>query len=291
MIPLVTAQAVAFWVFAPLSILAGLGMVFSRKPVHSALSLAGLMICLACLYASLDAPFLFVAQIIVYTGAVMMLFVFTMMIIGVDSVDEMVETIKGQRIAAIIAVIGVALLLILAVGHGIVTGSEGLESAVGSDGNVRSLAYLVFGRYVFPFEATAALLITAALAAMVLAHGESLTKKENQREKVVRRTREYGEKGAHPGPLPSPGVYARHNSVDHPALLPDGEIAQDSIIPTLAARGVVIVDKERLVAPNVQADKAIRDVHDELHGIVPSDDEASTLASGEPVEDTKEVTR
>lgn len=262
-------------------------MVFSHKPVHSALCLAGLMCCLAGLYASLDAPFLFVAQIIVYTGAVMMLFVFTMMMIGVDSVDEMVETIKGQRLAAGIAVLGLAILLIGAVGHGILTGSQGLDRANGQAGNIRSLAFLVFGRYVFAFEATAALLITAALAAMVLTHGEPLARKEHQRARLERRTKQYAESGADPGPLPNPGVYARHNSVDHPALLPDGSIAEGSVIPTLAARGVVIVDKGRLVAPNARADKAISDVHDEQHGILPSEAE---LSSG-PADSTKEVTR
>ncbi|NLH70474.1 MAG: NADH-quinone oxidoreductase subunit J, partial [Brooklawnia sp.] len=112
MIPLITAQTVAFWVFAPLAVAGGLGMVLSRKPVHSALSLAGMMVALGCLYASLDAPFLFVAQIIVYTGAVMMLFIFTMMIVGVDSVDSLVETIRGQRVASTIAVGALAVLLI-----------------------------------------------------------------------------------------------------------------------------------------------------------------------------------
>lgn len=287
MIPLVAGAAIAFWILGPVSIIAGIGMVFSHKPVHSALCLAGLMCCLAGLYASLDAPFLFVAQIIVYTGAVMMLFVFTMMMIGVDSIDEMVETIKGQRLAAGVAVLGLAILLIGAVGHGILTGSQGLDQANGQAGNIRSLAFLVFGRYVFAFEATAALLITAALAAMVLTHGEPLVRKERQRARLERRTKEYAESGADPGPLPNPGVYARHNSVDHPALLPDGSIAEGSVVPTLAARGVVIVDKGRLVAPTARADRSISDVHDEQHGIVPSEAE---LSSG-PTDSTKEVTR
>ncbi len=287
MIPLVAGAAIAFWILGPVSIIAGIGMVFSHKPVHSALCLAGLMCCLAGLYASLDAPFLFVAQIIVYTGAVMMLFVFTMMMIGVDSIDEMVETIKGQRLAAGVAVLGLAILLIGAVGHGILTGSQGLDQANGQAGNIRSLAFLVFGRYVFAFEATAALLITAALAAMVLTHGEPLVRKERQRARLERRTKEYAESGADPGPLPNPGVYARHNSVDHPALLPDGSIAEGSVVPTLAARGVVIVDKGRLVAPTARADKSISAVHDEQHGILPSEAE---LSSG-PTDSTKEVTR
>ncbi|MBE6477505.1 MAG: NADH-quinone oxidoreductase subunit J [Propionibacteriaceae bacterium] len=273
MIPLLTAQAVAFWVFAVLAVAAALGLVLSRKPVHSALCLAAVMVCLACLYASLDAPFLFVAQIIVYTGAVMMLFVFTMMIIGVDSVDAMVETIKGQRIAATIGAAALLVLLVLAVGHGIITEPAGLDEAVGQAGNVRSLAYLVFGRYVFAFEATAALLITAALAAMVLSHGERLRKKERQKARAARRTREYAEQGVDPAPLPNPGVYARHNSADHPALLPDGSVAEGSVVPTLAARGVVVVDRGRLVAPNIVADETIRAVKDEQHGLLPGENE------------------
>ncbi|MFZ2623999.1 MAG: NADH-quinone oxidoreductase subunit J [Propionibacterium sp.] len=287
MIPLVTGVAIAFWILGPVSIIAGIGMVFSRKPVHSALCLAGLMCCLAGLYASLDAPFLFVAQIIVYTGAVMMLFVFTMMMIGVDSVDEMVETIKGQRLAAGIAVVGLAILLVGALGHGILTGSEGLDRANGQAGNIRSLAFLVFGRYVFAFEATAALLITAALAAMVLTHGEPLVHKERQRARLERRTRQFAEDGTDPGPLPNPGVYARHNSVDNPALLPDGTIAEGSVVATLAARGAVIVDQGRLVAPTARADKAIADVHDEEHGILPGEAE---LSAG-PADPAKELSR
>ena len=270
MIPLLTAQAVAFWVFAVLAAVAALGLVLSRKPVHSALCLAAVMICLACLYASLDAPFLFVAQIIVYTGAVMMLFVFTMMIIGVDSVDAMVETIRGQRVAAVIGALGLLVLLLLAVGHGVLTDSKGLGAAVGDQGNVRSLAYLVFGRYVFAFEATAALLITAALAAMVLAHGERLHRKERQQARAARRVREYAEHG-----------------VD-PALLPDGSTAEGSVVPTLAARGVVVVDRGRLVAPNIAADRAVRAVRDDQHGLLPGEHElpspgpASELTGAEP---------
>ena len=270
MIPLLTAQAVAFWVFAVLAAVAALGLVLSRKPVHSALCLAAVMICLACLYASLDAPFLFVAQIIVYTGAVMMLFVFTMMIIGVDSVDAMVETIRGQRVAAVIGALGLLVLLLLAVGHGVLTDSKGLGAAVGDQGNVRSLAYLVFGRYVFAFEATAALLITAALAAMVLAHGERLHRKERQQARAARRVREYAEHGVDPAPLP------------------DGSTAEGSVVPTLAARGVVVVDRGRLVAPNIAADRAVRAVRDDQHGLLPGEHElpspgpASELTGAEP---------
>ncbi len=154
---------------------------------------------------------------------------------------------------------------------------------------MKSIAYLVFSKYVFPFEATAALLITAALAAMVLAHGEQLFKKERQPERIVRRTKEFGELGTQPGPLPNPGVYARHNSVDNPSLLPDGSIAEDSIIPTLADRGIVVVDRDRLVTPTMRANKAIVDVRDDQKGVVPSDEQIASDKADE--NGTKEVNR
>ena len=265
MIPLVSAEVVAFWVFAPLTVIAAIAMVLARKPVYSALCLAGLMICLAGLYASLDAPFLFVAQIIVYTGAIMMLFVFTMMMVGVDTVDEMIETIRGQRVAVIVAVLAFLVLIGFAVGHGIVTPSAGLGQA-NAGGNVQGLAQLVFGRYVFAFEATAALLITAALAAMVLAHHERLTPRERQPERVRRRTREFAETGAQPGPLPGPGVYARHNSADYPALLPDGSVSELSRIPTLVAQGVAVVEAGQLKQPVLTALRQVQQVHEEALG-------------------------
>ena len=96
-------ESVAFWVLASVAVLGALGMVLSRKAVHSALCLASTMICLAVLYIALQAPFLGVVQIVVYTGAVMMLFLFVLMLVGVDASDSLVETLRGQRLAAIVA--------------------------------------------------------------------------------------------------------------------------------------------------------------------------------------------
>src|SRR4029079_6393255 len=160
--PLVTGAQVAFWMLAPVMILGALGMILSRKPVHSALCLAAVMISLAVQYAAQDAPFLFVVQIIVYTGAILMLFLFVLMLVGVDAADSLVETIRGQRVWAVIAGVGFGLLVVLAVGNAVVGSPLGLEAA-NSDhgGNVQGIAALVFTRYVFAFEATAALLITA----------------------------------------------------------------------------------------------------------------------------------
>jgi NADH-quinone oxidoreductase subunit J len=180
-----------------------------------------------------QAPFLGFVQIIVYTGAVMMLFLFVLMLVGVDSSDSLVETLRGQRVAAVAAALGFGALLMFAIGD-VVVDNAGLDQA-NRDGNVQGLAALIFSRYVFAFEVTSALLITAALGAMVLAHRERIERPLSQRELSVQRFRG----GMHPAPLPGPGVYARHNAVDTPALLPDGSPAETSVSRVLIARGDV----------------------------------------------------
>jgi NADH-quinone oxidoreductase subunit J len=228
-----TGEAVVFWLLAPVAVLASLGMLFSKKAVHSALMLAATMLCLAVLYLAQDAPFLGVVQVVVYTGAVMMLFLFVLMLVGVDSGDSLVETLRGQRVAAVVAALAFGAMLIFSLGDVVVT-NTGLDAA-NSDGNVQGLATLIFSRYVFAFEVTSALLITAAMGAMILAHRERHEHRPNQRELSEQRFRG----GVHPAPLPGPGVYARHNAVDTPALLPDGTPAEISVSRVLIARGDV----------------------------------------------------
>ncbi|TIC89278.1 NADH-quinone oxidoreductase subunit J [Nocardioides sp. GY 10113] len=229
---------VAFWVLAPIMVLAALGVLFVHKAVHAAMLLAVVMISLAVLYAGLDAPFLFAVQIIVYTGAILMLFLFVLMLVGVDASDSLVETIPGQRLLA--WVIGGAFAVVLLIGLSqLAFGTAvGLDEANG-EGNVQALANLLFSRYVFAFEVTSALLITAAVGAMVLAHRERLTPKVGQAELAAQRMRDFTATGKPLGPLPAPGVYARHNAVDTPALLPDGTAASLSVSRVLAARGTM----------------------------------------------------
>src|SRR3954453_18687123 len=93
---------IAFWILSPVMVAAALGLLFARKAVHAALLLAIVMIGLAVLYLVQDAPFLFAVQIIVYTGAILMLFLFVLMLVGVDASDSVVETIRGQRLMALI---------------------------------------------------------------------------------------------------------------------------------------------------------------------------------------------
>ena len=256
-VPLVTGASVAFWLLAPVMVLGALGMILSRKPVHSALCLATVMISLAVQYAAQDAPFLFAVQIIVYTGAILMLFLFVLMLVGVDVSDSLVETIKGQRPMAILAGLSFGALLVFAVGNAVVGETAGLAAANNEHGgNVQGIAALLFNRYVLVFEATSALLITAAVGAMVLAHRERLTKKLTQADLVADRMRRYAATGEHPGPLPTPGVFARHNAVDTPALLPDGSVSELSVSATLRARGE-IQDSHDLVAPTDATVKAL----------------------------------
>jgi NADH-quinone oxidoreductase subunit J len=228
----------AFWILAPVMVLAALGILFVRKAVHAALLLAVVMLSLAVLYAVLEAPFLFAVQIIVYTGAILMLFLFVMMIVGVDASDSVVETIRGQRVLAILGGLLLGLILVIGLGQVSLGTAVGLERA-NAEGNIQGLANVLFSRYVFAFETTSALLITAALGAMVLAHRERLTAKPGQAELAAQRMRDYAGKGLHPGPLPPPGVFARHNAVDTPALLPDGTASEASVSRVLAARGTV----------------------------------------------------
>ena len=228
---------VMFWILAPVIVAAALGVLFARKAVHAALLLAVVMIGLAVMYAVQDAPFLFAVQIIVYTGAILMLFLFVLMLVGVGASDSVVETIKEQRLAATIVGLLFGAVLVLGISQ-VTLVVTGLDTA-NADGNVQGLAKLLFSNYVFAFEATSALLITAAVGAMVLAHRERLTPKETQAERAAQRMRAYVEDGAHLGPLPSPGVFARHNAVDTPALLPDRSPAESSVSRVLVARGTV----------------------------------------------------
>jgi NADH-quinone oxidoreductase subunit J len=231
-------ESVAFWVLAVISVLAGVGMILARRAVYCAVLLAVVMLSLAILYAVAGAPFLAFVQIIVYTGAVLMLFLFVLMIVGVSAMDSMRETIPGQRLAAGVAGIGLLVLLVLIVGHAAIGPAAPGGAGYGA-GNVRGLATLIFTRYVFPFEATAALLITAALGAMVLAHRERTSPRPTQRELSRRRIA-----GSHPSPLPGPGVYARHNAVDFPALLPDGSPSALSVSPIIARERLEALEAE-----------------------------------------------
>jgi NADH-quinone oxidoreductase subunit J len=226
------ARETLFWILAVVSVGAALAMILVRRAVHCAIMLAVVMLCLATMYAMQGAPFLAFVQIIVYTGAVLMLFLFVIMLIGVSHADSIVETIKGQRMAAGLAAIGLFVILILGIGHAAI-GPAAPPTAANGANNLSGLADLIFTTYVFPFEVTGALLITAALGAMVLAHRERMAPKPTQRDLAARRLA-----SGQLAPDPSPGVYALHDAADRPALLPDGSTSDLSVSPTLSQREV-----------------------------------------------------
>ena len=223
-------EALFGFTLAVIAVAAALGMVLARRAVHCAVLLAVVMLVLAVLYLTARAPFLAFVQVIVYTGAVLMLFLFVLMIVGVSAADSMRETIKGQRMAAGLAAIALLVLLALTVGHAAIGPVPPVAGSYGS-ANVPKIATLIFTRYFYPFEVTSALLITAALGAMVLAHRERTRPRAGQRELSRLRVA-----SGLPTPLPGPGTYARHNAVDIPALLPDGSPARLSVSPVIARR-------------------------------------------------------
>jgi len=222
-----TGEAVSFSILAPVALGGAIGMVLARNAVHSALFLVMTMFSLGVFYLLEAGPFIGMVQIIVYTGAIMILFLFVLMLVGRDSSDSIIETLRGQRIAAAVLGIGFAGLVAAGLARGLSdVPSRGLGGTGGYNDNVRQIAHLLFSDYVFAFEVTSALLITAAVGAMVLAHVERpRAERVNQREMSRRRFRD----GGYPGPLPGPGVFATSDSVATPALLPDGTAAGSGV--------------------------------------------------------------
>jgi len=230
-----TGEAVAFWILGPVALLGAIGMVLLRNAVHSALSLVATMMCLGLFYLIEQGPFLGLVQVIVYTGAIMILFLFVLMLVGRDSADSLVETLRGQRVAALLSGVAFALLVALAVGRAFTGQSvKNLDTANTQYGNnVNGIAHLLFTKYLFAFELTSALLIVAAVGAMVLAHVEREGPRSSQKALARERIR-----SGRPQPLPGPGVLSSGNAVGTPALLPDGSVANESLLGSGAELGL-----------------------------------------------------
>jgi len=164
------AAEIVFWIFAPISVASAILMLLQRNAVHAALFLVVNFFTLAVFFLLLGSPFLFVVQIVVYAGAIMVLFLFVIMLLGVDRRESLVERLKAQRPLAIALGVGVAAELFFAVrlGVGLSQRPPGDFDAVNKGGNVQALARVLFRDYFFPFEVTSILLIIAAIAAMVL---------------------------------------------------------------------------------------------------------------------------
>jgi NADH-quinone oxidoreductase subunit J len=210
-------------------------MVWARNAVHSALFLVLTMLCLGVFYVLQAGPFIGMVQIIVYTGAIMMLFLFVLMLVGRDTSDALIETLRGQRTASILIGLGFAGLVCTGIAHALGhVASKGLNDAnTAHGGNAQGIAALLFTRYVFAFEVTSALLITAAVGAMILAHVE---RRREDKVTQLQLMKARFAPGNYPGPKPGPGVYATSDSVATPAMLPDGTFSDRSISKILPTR-------------------------------------------------------
>jgi NADH-quinone oxidoreductase subunit J len=234
-----TGEMWTFWILGPLAVLAALGMVVARNAVHSALFLVLVMLCLGVFYVVQAGPFIGLAQIIVYTGAIMMLFLFVLMLVGRDATDSLIEVLRGQRVAAVLLGVGFAAL----VGTAFFRALNGVPATglaqANQDGNVQGIAASLFTKYVFAFEVTSALLITAAVGAMILAHIE---RQREQKAAQPDRMRARFAPGHYPGAKAGPGVYATSNSVATPARLPDGRPSERSVPQILPKRELTEIE-------------------------------------------------
>lgn len=215
-----------FWIVVLLTVPSSLALLFAKKAVHVAMAVVTAMVGLAAAYVALDAPFLGVVQIVVYTGAVMVMFVFVLMLIGVDQREDLKESIKGQRWIALLGAGGLGIFLISVVSRVTLP----LSDRVSGDPEV--IAGVLFSKYVLVIEVLGALLITAAIGALVMTHMPRLRPRHTQKEIAESRVRV----GADPVNRPMPGYYARHNALDVPALDPQGNPIADSVSRVLEAR-------------------------------------------------------
>jgi len=232
---------ILFWFVAVITVLPALSLLFARKAVHVAMAVVLVMVGLAISYVALGAPFLGVVQIVVYTGAVMMLFLFVLMLVGVDYRESLKETIAGQKWIAFALAIGVGVLLI-----SVVSRVTFPVASTMTDGGPAEVAPLLYGDYVLVVETLGFLLITAAVGALVLTHVPRLFPRRTQSELQAERVAA----GANPVNKTFPGVYARHNALDAPALDPEGEPIEESVSRVLKARsqtndGIEFKDENR----------------------------------------------
>jgi NADH-quinone oxidoreductase subunit J len=250
-------EAALFAVVAPLMVLASLGLLVVRRAVHAAICVVFVMIALAVLYVASEAPFLGVVQVVVYTGAVMMLFLFVLMLVGVDAADSLTETIRGQRWVGVLLGLGLLAVLGGVVGRAVLppaaAGTAAGTDLGGAVTNPEGLARVLFGDYVLAMEVVGVLLVTAALAGLVLTHRRRLGPRRTQRFVAEQRVAQLAE-GRPLTPLPAPGVYAQSTAMDTPALGPDGRPLEHSVPRVLRIRGqqrsatAVLAAEETLLA-------------------------------------------
>ena len=233
-----TGETILFGVVALITVVCGLGLLTAKRAVSAAANMIGIMIGLAVLYVAGEAPFLGMTQIVVYTGAVMTLVLFVIMMVGVGG-EEPVATTGSPAGKWVVVALGVALAVLLAA----VVWRSVLPVATDEDGGLLTnpsapseLALVLFGGHVVTMELTGVLLIIAALGALTLTHRQRIRPRPTQRARMEARMRAFADEGAHPGQKPMPGVYAATNTAAAPALGADGAALEESVPRVLRVR-------------------------------------------------------
>ena len=230
-----TGETILFAVVAGVTVACGFGLLTAKRAVSAAVNMIGIMIGLAVLYIAGEAPFLGITQVVVYTGAVMTLVLFVVMLVGVGG-DEPVST-GSAATTWLVGIFGLGLVVALvgAVAGSVSPAAEGLDS--GARATPAQLAVALFGDHVVVMELTGLLLIIAAVGALALTHRERIRPRITQRTTAQAKMRAYAERGAHPGQKPMSGVFAATNTAAAPALDADGEAVEESVPRVLRVRG------------------------------------------------------
>lgn len=280
-----TGEALLFGVIAVVMIaLAVFGLLITRRAVYSAICVIADMVCLAFLYTMLEAPFMGVVQVAVYTGAILMMFLFVLMMIGVDAADSTHEILRGPRIFAVLGGLGFVVIGVGAVLAAHEPEAAGLKQA-NADTNPGAIARAIVGNHVLAMELTGTLLIVAALGAMTLTHRERTRRKLDQAALQEAKMRAFAERGRHIGQKPPTGVYAESNSAADPALTVGGEIEEASVSRVLRIRG-----QARTLA-EVSPITAARAARGDLTGIGVNSRVTNARLPGMPGEEAPDYTR
>ena len=163
-------DAILFLIFAAIAIVCGVNLILQRHPISSALSLVGVMGALAVLYLLLGGEFIAMAQLIVYAGAIMVLFIFTIMLLNAGT--EQKPTRKLWVRWAGIPLLAQFFILIGYVAHELAPASDGVTFGGFTGGGPEPIGKSLFTIYLLPFEATSVLILIALLGAIVLARKE-----------------------------------------------------------------------------------------------------------------------
>lgn len=269
--PFHLGEVIFFWAVAVAMVALAIGVALCRKAVHSAVCMIGVMLCLAMIYAAQGAYFMAVVQVVVYTGAVMALILFIIMMVGISASDNYLKTSRSLRLGAWgLGIVGAAITAMVLVAANL-PATGGVPAVAGGQGNVESnpvqIALTLFREHMFTMEIVSGLLIVAAVGAMLLTHAERLRAMMMQPETAHMRMLEYGEKGTHPGQRPAPGVYTETNAADMPAINAEtSDVEEKSIMPALAVLGTernlaAISPKTKLALHADQSDHPEKGLH------------------------------